>query len=112
MPLKAGKGEALLTKFVVDTGGFTCIDVKVATEMGMNLKKLFEGKFPFFKVKDTLTVSLDDHSSRVLHDPRASGMPVSLLGHTALKKTVISLKDWTMTFKRPKGGDVTLPFLN
>lgn len=77
---------------------------------GLKLKKAFKiHGHEYLEVKDTLTMLLGD-SSRPLKGALTIAMPYYTLGDASLKRTVIDLEDWTMTFRSGKG-DIKLPLL-
>lgn len=109
--VSVGSGKSFRRTALVDTGGTTMISLKKAKEKHMQLSKgPRQAGRQYYRVKDQVKMALGD-SSRTLKavdacDPY-SGM---VLGSKALRKTVISIKDWSMTF-RSSNGDVTLSFL-
>lgn len=109
LQVSVGDGRASAMTALVDTGSTTIISVekvkpnRVAKTFGQN-------GFQFYAVKDPVRLSLG-HSWRPLKAVRACDYWLDLaLGAKSLRRTVISVRDWSMTFRSAKG-DVTLPFL-
>jgi len=111
LKVSSGKDKSFRSKFVVDTGARNTISLQRAESNGLKLGKPFsEHGHRCYKVSDKVVISSGDFS-RQLIDPQSFSLgKICILGEKGLKRTVISLKDWTMTFKNNKG-DITLPFL-
>lgn len=108
--LQVGEGVVSRTKFLVDTGGETNIAIKQALECGMELDHpTTRNGRPYYKVKDDVTMTFGAYSCCVrgvqVHERHSS-----TLGNRGLLETVVSIKDWTMTFKTQRRG-FTIPFL-
>ncbi|ROT82525.1 hypothetical protein C7M84_024309 [Penaeus vannamei] len=111
LKVSSGKDKSFRSKFVVDTGARNTISLQRAESNGLKLDKPFSRHgHRCHKVSDKVVISSGEFS-RQLIDPQCFSLgKICKLGEKGLKRTVISLKDWTMTFKNNKG-DITLPFL-
>lgn len=112
LPLTVGQGKAVPTLFLVDTGARTYLHKSVAKERGMALTKrpLQNSPFACWTVQEPLSIDISDSCFRALKGALSCELGESTLGHKDLKRTLISFKDWSMTFRSHKG-DVTIPFL-
>jgi len=109
LQLGVGNGQAFHVKTLVDTGSWTLIALAFAKTKKIQIGKQ-SGKH-YYKVNSPLKLALGN-SSRTVKNVEACDFPNHklTLGYKDLKQTVISIKDWSMTFTSGKG-NITLPFL-
>jgi len=109
LQFSVGNGQAFRVKTLVDTGSWTLIGLTLAKAKKIQIGKQ-SGKH-YYKVNSPLKLAFGN-SSRTLKNVEACDYPNHklTLGYKDLKQTVISIKDWSMTFRSGKG-DTTLPFL-
>lgn len=111
LQVRVGRRGAAPVEFLVDTGANTKVSLKTAQRLGMNLREsaVLNGR-QHYCVLDTLTPLVGGRPALGLRGVSVVDRGRDLLGCWALRATVISVKDWSITFKHPSG-DVTLPFL-
>lgn len=111
LAVSAGKGEATRYKFLVDTGGSNALPMGYAETAGARIVRRGLGRYCLtYRVKGNFRIDFGSFS-RQMKDPLARESTHGTLCQKFLMRTVVNLKDWSMTFKG-RNGDVTLPLIN
>lgn len=110
LSLTMGNGEEKYTrKFYIDSGGLTMVEMPVAEKLGLEVKKAYvQGGLQFYKMKGKIRVSCGDYKTCLVNTLVLKD--INFLGGRTLMRTIINMKDWTITFIK-NNGNITIPFL-